>query len=76
MRMRPVLALALAGLALASNAPLTATEPAAPQYTIEDLGDFGPDTYPYVTGINKYGDVVGWVQSRTDYSQVRAWPDA
>jgi hypothetical protein len=33
MRIRPVLALALAGLALASNAPLIATGPAAPQYT-------------------------------------------
>ena len=74
MRIRHALALALvAAVALVSNPALTATEPAAPQYTIEDLGDFGPDMYPHVTGINRHGDVVGWVQSTTDLWQVRAW---
>jgi probable HAF family extracellular repeat protein len=75
MRIPHVLRLALVGvgIALVSNPALTATEPADPQYTLEDLGDFGPNTYPHVTGINRHGDAVGWVQSTTDSFDVRAW---
>ncbi len=73
MQSRHVVTLAVAALVLVSRPSLTATEPPAPQYAIEAVGDFGPDTYAYVTGINRHGDVVGWVQSLIDYGQVRAW---